>query len=111
MPYLPIVVIVFLNINIKVISCTVSSMHAPLIGAFQNNFYGFACRGDLILSEFQNQFCALSAKPRQKCKSLSLFNIQMPASLRFIFCVLVVVITINIMLIWLINSILEYTLE
>ena len=32
---------------------------------FRHNFPGFACSGDLILSDFQNQFCACSAQPRK----------------------------------------------
>ena len=50
--------------------------------AFRNNFPGFACWGDLILSEFQNQFCACSAQPGKKCESGSLFDTKMPALLR-----------------------------
>ena len=48
----------------------------------RNNFPGFACWGDSISSEFQNQFCACSAQPVQKCESGSLFNTKIPAALR-----------------------------
>ena len=58
-------------------------------GAFHYNFPGFACWGDLILSEYQNQFCACSAQPRQKCELGSLFNTQTPAALRVRDCALV----------------------
>ena len=47
-----------------------------------DNFPRFACWGDLILSEFQNQFCACLAQPGKKCESGSIFNIKMPVSLQ-----------------------------
>ena len=66
--------------------------------ALRDNFTGFACWGDLILREFQNQFCACSAQPGQKCEPGSLFNTEMPASLRVKYCVILMTITINSML-------------
>ena len=50
--------------------------------ALRDNFPRFACWGDLILSEFQNQLCACSAQPLQKCESSSMFNTKMPEALR-----------------------------
>ena len=49
--------------------------------ALGNNFPGFVCWGVLILSKFQNQFCACAEQPGQKCESRSLFNTNMPAVL------------------------------
>ena len=46
-----------------------------------DNFPGFACWADLILSEFQNHSCAYSAHQGQKCESIFLFNSNMPVSL------------------------------
>ena len=46
-----------------------------------NNLSGFVCLGDFILSEYENQFCALSAQLRQKFESWSLFNTNITTSL------------------------------
>ena len=56
--------------------------------ALRDNFPGFACWGDLILSEFQNQFCACSAQPRQTCELVLLFNAKIPVSFHIKYCVL-----------------------
>ena len=58
--------------------------------ALCDNFSGFSCWGDLILSKFQNQFCAYSSQPGQKCKSGLLLNTKMTAPLRIRDCVLVI---------------------
>ena len=71
-----------------------------------DNLLWFACWGDLILSEFQNQFCACSAQPGQKCEPGLMFNTKMPALLQVRDCVLVTTITIKSMLILLIYSML-----
>ena len=42
---------------------------------------GFLCWGDLVFSEFQNQFCAWSAQSGQKFEPGSLFNAKMLALL------------------------------
>ena len=39
-----------------------------LLGAFRDNFPGFACWGDFILRKSQNQFCAYSEHPGQNMK-------------------------------------------
>ena len=57
------------------------SMHYYTTG-LRNNLPEFACWGDLILRKFQNQFCACSAQPGQKCESGLMFNTKMPAVLR-----------------------------
>ena len=67
--------------------------------ALRDNFTGFACWGDLILREFQNQFCACSSQQEQKFKSRSMFDTKMPAALWVEDCILVVEITIKFMLI------------
>ena len=46
------------------------------------NFSGFACLGDFIFSDFQNQFFACSAQPGQKCELGLLFNTIMNAVLQ-----------------------------
>ena len=56
--------------------------------ALRNNFPGFACWGDLILSEFQNQSCACSAQSGQKCESGSLFNTKIPVALRMLYYII-----------------------
>ena len=55
--------------------------------ALRDNFPGFDFWGDLILSEFQNQFYACSSQPGQRCKSGLLFNTKMPAPLRIGECI------------------------
>ena len=50
--------------------------------ALHDNFPEFACWRVLILSKFQNQFCACSAQLGQKFGLGSLFNTKMPAPLR-----------------------------
>ena len=67
--------------------------------ALRDNFSGFACLRNLILSEFQYQFCACSAQPEQKYTSESLFDTNMPAALRVGDCILVVAIKIKFMVI------------
>ena len=56
--------------------------------AFHGKFPRFACWGDLILSQFQNQFCACSAQPRQTCELVLLFNAKIPVSFHIKYCVL-----------------------
>ena len=40
-----------------------------ILGALRDSFSGFACWGDLVLSGFQNQFCACSSQPGQRYES------------------------------------------
>ena len=75
-----------------------------------DNFHGFACWGDLILSKFQNQFYDCSAWPGKKFESGLLFNTNMPASLRVEYCIQFLGITINYMLILFMTSMLYFML-
>ena len=74
--------------------------------ALRDNFPRFSCWEDLILREFQDQFCACSARPGQECESLSLLNIEMPTAFSVGHWILVKILTIKSILIWLITSIL-----
>ena len=74
--------------------------------AVRDDFPGFACWGDLILSKFQNQFCACSAQPGQKFELVSLFNTKIPAVLQVGDCILVTMIKFKSMLILLMTSML-----
>ena len=65
---------------------------------FHDNFPGFDFWGDLILSKFQNQFCACSEEPGKKSESGILFNTNMPAALRVIDCIILPMIKIKSML-------------
>ena len=82
-------------------------IHTTVLG---DNFPGFACWGNLILSEFQNNFYACSAQPGKKRESGSLFNTKMPESLLVRYCIIFMTITINYMLRLLMNSMLWYKL-
>ena len=64
-----------------------------------DNFAGFPCWGDLILSEFKNQFCVFSAHTEQKCESGLLLDTKMPAAPWVGDYVIVVAILIKFMLI------------
>ena len=75
-----------------------------------NNFLGFACWKDLILSEFQNQFYACSAQPGNNYESGSLFDIKMTVSLQGQYIVLLNNIEINSILILLMAFMLYYML-
>ena len=57
--------------------------------ALHNNLTAFFCWVDLILSEFQNHFCACSPQPGQDLKSEPLFGTSMPAAMWFKDCVIV----------------------
>ena len=58
-------------------------LYAIYTTALRDNFPGFACWGYLILSKFQNKFCACSEQPGKKRESGSLFSTNMPALLLF----------------------------
>ena len=66
-----------------------SHVRSHILGAFCDNFPGFACWGGLILSGFQNQFCACSVQPVKKYESGLLFNTNMPEPLQFGYYVIV----------------------
>ena len=51
-----------------------------ILAVIHSIFPGFASWEDLILINFQNRFCARSAQPRQKFKSVSLLNIGVGGS-------------------------------
>ena len=63
----------------KVLSCNNTANNTTVLC---NSFPMIACWGDLILSEFQNQFCTCSSQPGQKLESGLLFNSKMPTPFR-----------------------------
>ena len=75
-----------------------------------DNFSGFACWVDLILSEFKNPFCACLAQPGEKYESRLMFNIKMPVLFQVGYCVLLTTIKINYILRLLMTSMLYYML-
>ena len=74
-------------INVLVVKSITITLETTTV--FYDYFPVFDCWGDLILSEFQNQFCACSVQPGQKCELGFLFNAKIPAPLRVKYCVIV----------------------
>ena len=70
----------------KVLSCNNTANNTTVLC---NSFPMIACWGDLILSEFQNQFCTCSSHPGQKLESRLLLNTKITAPLKVGDCVLV----------------------
>ena len=74
-------------INVLVVKSITITLETTTV--FYDYFPVFDCWGDLILSEFQNQFCACSVQPGQKCELGFLFDAKIPAPLRVKYCVIV----------------------